>query len=147
MSTSPVTLDSLYGLLSGFIHKQEAFNTKVEAFMENQETFNTKIEAFVEKQEAFNSKQEAFNSKQEAFNSKQELCNARQELFNTGLEARLDTMQESNEQNHNLTHRMILQSYQYINDIREEMDDQDQKNDPWIQKTPLYTVKSHRKSK
>jgi hypothetical protein len=89
MSTKDITLQDIHTLLTGFIGKQEAFN----------------------------SKQEAFNSKQEAFNSR--------------LEDKLDRFQEDEKANHNLSHRMIMQAYEYINDIKMEAEDSRQ---PWMKK-------------
>jgi len=110
MSQQDITLHDIHTLLSGFIQKQEDFNAK---------------------QESFNSKQESFNSKQEAFNAKQEAFNAKQESFNSRLEDKLDRFQEDEKANHNLSHRMIMQAYEYINDIK--MDNQDIKQ-PWMKK-------------
>jgi flagellar hook-basal body complex protein FliE len=77
----------------------------------------TLLTGFIGKQGAFNSKQEAFNSKQEAFNSR--------------LEDKLDRFQEDEKANHNLSHRMIMQSYEYINDIKTDMQESKQS---WMQK-------------
>jgi hypothetical protein len=82
MSQKDITLQDIHALLTGFIGKQEAFN-----------------------------------SKQEAFNSR--------------LEDKLDRFQEDEKANHNLSHRMIMQAYEYINDIKIETEDSKQ---PWMKK-------------
>jgi len=50
-------------------------------------------------------------TKQEAFNSKMLEFKDNQESFNSHLEDRLDSIQEEERQNHNVTHRMIMQAF------------------------------------
>ena len=88
--SQPVTLESIYHLLTGFIAKQETFN----------------------------SKQEAFNSKQEAFNIR--------------IENKIDSFQDEEKANHNLSHRMIMQAFEGISDIRKELDTKN--TEPWLRK-------------
>ena len=116
-----ITLESLYELLLGFITKQEAFNTK-------QETFNTKQEAFNSKQEAFNSKQEVFNSKQEVFNARQEVHNNKTDNNFAAIREDMAEFRREEKANHNLSHRMIMQAFEGISDIRSEIDNE---SAPW----------------
>lgn len=55
----------------------------------------------------------------------------KQEAFNSRLEDKLDRFQEDEKANHNLSHRMIMQAYEYINDIKMEVEDSRQ---PWMKK-------------
>lgn len=87
--TQPITLESLYSLLSGFIQRQELFN----------------------------SKQEAFNTAQLGFNAR--------------IEDKLDRYQEESRSNHHLSHKMILQAFEYISDIRRDIDEC---TEPWRKK-------------
>jgi uncharacterized protein YpmS len=102
-----ITLKSIYTLLSGFISKQEVVNHELLQFK---------------------SQQEAFNSKQEGFNSRQETFSSKQESFNSRIEDRLDRFQEEEKANHNLSHRMIMQSFEAIRDVRADIDAERQ---PW----------------
>lgn len=74
--TTPITLESIYTLLSDFISKQESFN---------------KI-----------------------------------------LEDKLDDFKAEEKANHNLSHRMIMQSFEAISDIRADIDHSP--TEPWLRK-------------
>jgi hypothetical protein len=63
------------------------------------------------------------------FIGKQESFNAKQESFNSRIETKIDRIQEEETANHNLSHRMILQAYGYINDIKTTMDSE---KEPWL---------------
>jgi hypothetical protein len=100
--------DQILNILTGFIERQEAFNAK-------QEAFNAK-------QEAFNAKQEAFNAKQELFNSTQLWTNHRLEVSIDGLRRDLGEFRHQEELNHNATHRLIMQAFEHINDLKSDRD-------------------------
>lgn len=99
-----ITLESIHTLLSGFIVKQEAFNSKVDV------NFVSIDAKFVSLDTKVNSLDAKVNSVQE------ELAEFRRE----------------EKANHNLSHRMIMQSFEAISDIRSELDTDNTK--PWLKK-------------
>ena len=78
------------------------------------------LTGFIEKQEAFNTKQEAFNSKQEAFNSKQEGTNSRFELSLASIRQDLRELRHDEELQHNMTHRLVMQAFEHISELQKE---------------------------
>ncbi len=91
-----ITLEALYELLVGFIAKQETFNAK----------------------------QEVFNSRQEMFNTRQEVHNNKTDNNFASIREDLAEFRREEKSNHNLSHRMIMQSFESISDIRAELDDE-----------------------
>jgi hypothetical protein len=115
---TPITLESIYTLLSDFISKQTEVNIR---------------------QESFNAKQESFNAKQESFNAKQESFNAKADANFSSLQEGLDSIKydmaefrREEKANHNLSHRMIMQSFEAISDIRSDLDRSP--TEPWLRK-------------
>lgn len=97
MSSSPISLDQIHTLLSGFIEYQQAFNAK---------------------QEAFNAKQENFQAEQMAFN---QIALERFNRLETGLESlekRFDRSEEETHLQHGITHRLIMQAFEHITDLQ-----------------------------
>ena len=75
---------------------------------------------FIEKQEAFNARQEAFNAKQEAFNMRQEGTNARFEVSLDSIRRDLSEFRHEEELQHNMTHRLISQAFEHINELKSD---------------------------
>ena len=83
---------------------------------------------FIQKQEIFNSKQEIFNSKQEIFNSKQEVYNTKTDANFASIREDLAEFRREEKWNHNLSHRMIMQAFEGISDLRADIDTD---REPW----------------
>jgi hypothetical protein len=84
---TPITLESIHALLSGFITKQTEFNATVDANFAKQEIFNAKTDA--------------------------NFASLREDMAEFRREEKA---------NHNLSHRMIMQAFEAISDVRSELD-------------------------
>lgn len=70
-----------------------------------------------------------FVIKQEAFNAKQEEHNLKTDTNFLSLREEFAEFRREEKANHNLSHRMIMQAFESINDVRTEiLDDRDE---PW----------------
>ncbi|MDD2693707.1 MAG: hypothetical protein PHY14_02140 [Candidatus Gracilibacteria bacterium] len=69
-----------------------------------------------------------FIVKQEAFNAKQEVHNNKTDANFASIREDLSDFRREEKANHNLSHRMIMQAFEGISDIRAELDDEDA---PW----------------
>jgi hypothetical protein len=103
MST-PITLESIHTLLSGFIEKQTAFNATVDANFAKQAEVNTRTDANFAKADA-------------------NFASLRDDMAEFRREEKA---------NHNLSHRMIMQSFEAISDMQTELDRESV--EPWLRK-------------
>ncbi len=106
-----ITLESIHTLLSGFIVKQEAFNSKVDV---NFASLDAKVVSLDTKVNSLDAKVNSLDAKVNFV--QEELAEFRRE----------------EKANHNLSHRMIMQSFEAISDIRSELDTDNTK--PWLKK-------------
>lgn len=83
---------------------------------------NQKFDQLLDILTSFIAKQEAFNVKQEAFNAKQEWTNIRLEVGIDGVRRDLAEFRHQEELQHNATHRLIMQSFDHIAELKWEYD-------------------------
>ena len=81
-------------------------------------TTEQKLDQMLSLLTGFIEKQEAFNSKQEAFNSKQEWTNSRFEVSLDSIRRDLAEFRHEEELQHNMTHRLIMQAFEHITELR-----------------------------
>jgi hypothetical protein len=104
LMSTPITLESIHTLLSDFIGKQTEFNTTVDAKFEKVDANFARVDANF----------------------------ARVDANFASLRDDMAEFRREEKSNHNLSHRMIMQSFEAISDIRAELDTEPA--EPWLRK-------------